>query len=103
MSYQIRLKLLSGDGTEQIILVSHNQTQFMFTDLLPSKKYEVSVAAFNQVGSSGYTPVVVFTTTFTGTWLCSQLFTTIIIYYIFIQCQLWIFLMLMNLKPISKD
>lgn len=61
--YVIKLQLV---GTEMTIRVPHNQTQYMFTDLLPGNQYNASIAAVNQVGTSNYTALLNFSTLPTG-------------------------------------
>ena len=52
---------------ERTINVPNNQTRFSFTDLLPGNDYTVSVAAYNEAGSSKSTQTVKFSTIPTGT------------------------------------
>ena len=64
--YLIRLVLKSDEKEEEIISVAYNQTRYTFTDLLPGNNYNVSIAASNQVGISGYSHEIPFTTISTG-------------------------------------
>ena len=69
-SYLITLRLVSdGQQAEQTIRVPSNQTQYTFADLLPGNRYEVLIAAHNQVDTSNYSDPLTITTIPTGVWL----------------------------------
>ena len=66
-SYLIILRLVSdGQQAESTIRVPSNQTQYTFTELLPGNRYEVLIAARNQVDTSGYSDPLNITTIPTG-------------------------------------
>ena len=67
--YRIKLQLASDGQTEMTITVPHNQTQYMFNDLLPGSKYYASIDAYNQVGNSNYSALINFTTLPTGAYM----------------------------------